>query len=260
MVDLGLNGKYVVVTGGTHGIGKSIALDLADEGCNVAVFSRTQERVDEMKLCLKNKNVDYICEQVDVFVEEKVKMIMEMIDKKWGRVDILINNVGGGGRWGNEIIEDTPDNVWNEVYYKNSVITFKFVKWVIPYMRKNKWGRVISISSVYGKEAGGRPWFNMAKSAQISLMKTLSKMSYLVKDGITFNTVAPGPIFIQDTGWDKKDPNNKIRCDKIESEIPMERMGTVEEISFVVKFMCSPLNSFMNGSCVVLDGGFSHSF
>jgi 3-oxoacyl-[acyl-carrier protein] reductase len=260
MVDLGLNGKYAVITGGTHGIGKSIALSLADEGCNVAVFSRTQERVNEMALCLKNKNVDYICEQVDVFVEEKVKMIMEMIDKKWGRTDILINNVGGGGRWGSDIIEDTPDNVWNEVYYKNSVIAFQFIKWTIPYMRKNKWGRVISISSVYGKEAGGRPWFNMAKSAQISLMKTLSKTHYLVKDGITFNTIAPGPIFIQDTGWDKKDPDKKEQCDKIENEIPLGRMGTSEEISFVAKFMCSPLNSFMNGSCIVLDGGFSYSF
>lgn len=251
MIDLKLKGKNVVVTGGTHGIGKSIACAFANEECNIAVFSRTKERVEEMSSILKSRNISYICSQADVFNEKDVKNFMDDVDKKWGQIDILINNIGGGGRWGKDIVEETDDKVWDEVYYKNSVVAYRFTKWAIPYMRKNKWGRVVSIASVLGKEAGGRPWFNMAKASQISLMKTLSKVKYLARDGITFNTVSPGPIFIEDTGWG---------LDEKQEDIPIGRLGTVDEVSFVVLFICSPFNSFMNGSCITIDGGISYSF
>lgn len=91
-----------------------------------------------------------------------------LAEKKYGHIDILINNVGGGGRWGKENVEETDLNVWDEVFNKNARAAIIFTKKCIPYMRKKKWGRVITITSIYGKEGGGRPWFNMAKASEVS--------------------------------------------------------------------------------------------
>ena len=125
----------------------------------------------------------------------------------------------------------------------------RFTKLVIPFMRKQKWGRVVTISSIYGKEGGGRPWFNMAKSAEISLMKSLSMDKRLVRDGITFNTVCPGHISVE----------GKTDEDNVE-DFPLGRMGSPEEVANVVAFLCSEKTSLVNGACVVVDGGESRSF
>ena len=138
-----------------------------------------------------------------------IERVVETVSDSWGGVDILINNVGGGGRWGSWNVEETSEEVWTEVYDKNAMAAVRLTRLVIPHMRKKKWGRVVTIASRLGKEGGGRPWFNMAKSAEISMMKTLAMTPYLVRDGITFNTVAPGGIMIPGTGWEteaREDP------------------------------------------------------
>jgi len=136
-----------------------------------------------------------------------------------------------------------------------------FTSLTIPLMKKNKWGRVITVASRYGKEAGGRPWFAMAKSAEISLMKTLSLDKMLVRQGITFNSVAPGAIMIPDTGWDtraKEDPQGLKNL--VDKEFPLGRMGKPEEVASVVVFLCSERASLINGACLSVDGGESKSF
>jgi 3-oxoacyl-[acyl-carrier protein] reductase len=259
-MDLGITGKYALITGGTHGIGRAIALDLAVEGCNVAVFSRSKDKVLAMSKELERYNISYIAEIADVMVQNDVRKITNIIDERWGRIDILVNNVGGGGRWGKDVVEETDYSVWEDVYNKNSGAAIKFTMWAIKHMRKNKWGRVITISSIYGKEAGGRPWFSMAKSAEISLMKSLSTIKYLVRDGITFNTVAPGNIYIEGTGHEEeKKRNESLFLAKLDNLV-MGRMGTVEEISFWIKCICSVYGSFLNGACIVADGGETKSF
>ena len=139
--------------------------------------------------------------------------------------------------------------MWTDVYNKNAMAAMRFTKLVIPFMRKQKWGRVVTISSIYGKEGGGRPWFNMAKSAEISLMKSLSMDKRLVRDGITFNTVCPGHISVE----------GKTDEDNVE-DFPLGRMGSPEEVANVVAFLCSEKTSLVNGACVVVDGGESRSF
>ncbi|KKK83104.1 hypothetical protein LCGC14_2796740, partial [marine sediment metagenome] len=83
---------------------------------------------------------------------------------------------------------------------------------------KQKWGRIIAISSIFGKEGGGRPWFNMAKSSQISMIKSLSLNKDLVRDGITFNTIAPGAIMIPDSGWEKEKNEDLLSFKKMVNE------------------------------------------
>lgn len=260
-MNLGLSGKNALVTGGSHGIGRGIALELAKEGCNVAICARNKSRIDKTLVEIKNYGVDALGIRMDVLAKGDIDRVMATILAKWGTLHILVNNVGGGGRWGGTVYENTEEQVWEEVYSKNAKAAALFTMRVIPSMRKQKWGRVITIASKYGMEAGGRPWFNMAKSAQISLMKTLAVTPYLVCDGITFNTVAPGGIMIDGTGWEKEMSENPRKFKKmISSQFPMGRMGKVEEVASVVVFLCSEAASLVNGALVAVDGGESRSF
>lgn len=254
-MDLGIKGKCALVTGGTHGIGRSIALALADEGCNVAVCSRNKERIEKTVSELKKKGVDCLGIQADVMNENDVKKVMKTVIDKWGTIHILINNVGGGGRWGKEIVEETKEEVWSEVYNKNVLASIRFTTLAIPYMRKQKWGRVVTITSIFGREAGARPWFSMAKTAQTAFMKSLAIKHYLSKDGITFNSIAPGAIMIPDTGWEKALKENSEEVNEfIKRELPLERFGTPEEVANVVVFICSEKASLLNGVSIPVDG------
>lgn len=260
-MDLRLKGKYALVTGGSHGIGKEIALSLADEGCNVAICARNKDNLHITMKHIKNKNVEYIGILADVMNSEDINTVISEVINKWNKIDILINNVGGGGRWGNEDVLKTDEQVWTDVYNKNALASIRFTTKVLPYMKKNKWGRVVTISSVHGKEGGGRPWFNMAKSAEISMMKSLSMNHELVRNGITFNSVAPGGIMIPDTGWDEEQKRNPVSFNEIvDKQFPLGRLGTPEEVANVVTFLCSEKASLTNGACIVVDGGESKSF
>ena len=110
-------------------------------------------------------------------------------------------------------------------------------------MREYKWGRVVTITSILGgKDGNARPWFAMAKAAQTALMKSLATQSYLARDGITFNSVAPGLIDVGKPGLGNE-------------ELPLGRMGTPEEVANVVAFLCSDGASLVNGANIIVDGG-----
>jgi 3-oxoacyl-[acyl-carrier protein] reductase len=255
-MELGLKGKYALITGGSHGIGRSIAIELAKEGVNIAICSRTQSKLDETISILKQYNVDSISVNVDVLEADAVDKVMNVINKRWGKLDILVNNVGGGGRWGKEEPLDTKPEVWTEVYQKNAGVAAQFTMKSLPYMLKNKWGRVITITSTYGLQGGGRPWFNMAKAAETALMKNLAIKKTYARSGITFNSIAPGGIKIPGTGWEdqeKNDPEAFARF--LDENWPMGRMGLPEEVANVVVFISSPKSSLVNGASILVDGG-----
>ena len=137
----------------------------------------------------------------------------------------------------------------------------KYTKMFLPYMLERKWGRVITITSIYGKQAGGRPWFNIAKTAQTTLMKNLAIDRKYASSNITFNSVAPGGIWIPNTGWEtmrKKDPQGFE--DFIKSNFPRGSMGKPEEVANLVVFLCSGKASLINGASIACDGGESVYF
>lgn len=260
-MELGIRGKYALITGGTHGIGRATANALADEGCNVAVCARNQDRIGETVRELEAKGVEAFGVPADVLIASDIEHVITRVIERWGMLHILINNVGGGGRWGSPSIEETPEAVWVQVYDKNAMAAVRFTRLVIPYMRRQQWGRVVTVVSIFGREGGGRPWFNMAKSAEISLMKTLAMNADLVQNGITFNSVAPGSIMIPGTGWDEERKVNPEEFDKmVSATFPLGRLGTPEEVAAVVVFVCSEKASLVNGACVVIDGAESKSF
>ena len=166
-----------------------------------------------------------------------------------------MNNVGGGGRWGNESVIETPLVIWDEVMRKNLGVATQLTNLALPNMVKNKWGRIITITSIYGNLIGGRPWFNIAKISQTALMKNLARQKSLTRNGITFNSVAPGPIMIPDTGWAlMKESNNQEFVDYVE-KLPLGRLGEPEEISELVTYLCSENARFINGASITVDGG-----
>lgn len=260
-MDFGLQGKRALVTGGTHGIGLSIARRLGAEGCRVAVCSRTKERVNSTVQELRASKIDCLGLTADVASEEDIQRVTSTIEHSWGGIDILVNNAGGGGRWGLEDVMATPEDVWREVYDKNAFAAIRFIRRAVPHMRANHWGRIITITSIHGVAGGGRPWFNMAKTAQTALMKNLARNRDLVRDGITFNSIAPGAIQIPDTGWDqeaKQDPEAFKM--KLDNQFPLGRLGTPEEVADVVAFVCSVRASLVNGASILVDGGESSAF
>ena len=261
-MDLGLSGKFALVTGGSHGIGLASAKRLAAEGCNVAICSRSQARLDAAIAELKAFDVRLLAVAADVLDGDAADRVMDRVDHEWGALHVLVNNVGGGGRWGKETVEDTEPKVWGEVYEKNAMAAVRFTRRALPHMRRARWGRVVTITSIYGgKEGGGRPWFTMAKAAETGLMKSLSAMTYLVRDGITFNSVAPGGIYISGTGFEDEKRTDPAAFERmVDSEYPLGRLGTPEEVAAVVAFLCSTGASLVNGANITVDGGQSRSF
>lgn len=258
---LGLEGKIALVTGGSHGIGRSIALGLASEGCAVAIVARGKINVDRVAAEIESRGVAACGVTADLTVKQELDRAFDSVMSKLGRIDILVNNVGGGGRWGEDSIEATPEELWLEVFDKNAGVALRLTKKVIPAMRARRWGRIVTITSIYGVEAGGRPWFNVAKAAQTVMMKNLARMKSLARDGITFNSVAPGAIMIPDTGWaqeQQQDPRGF--AERLDRDFPLGRLGTPEEVADVVVFICSERASLVNGAAILVDGGESHVF
>ena len=258
---LGLKGKYALVTGGSHGIGRATALALAEEGCNVAICARNEDRIAGTVSEIKAKGVASFGFSTDVLIPEEIDQVCSEVIQAWSTIHILVNNGGGGGRWGSPVIEETPVQVWQEVYDKNAMAAVRFTLWAIPYMRQQKWGRVVTITSTLGRHGGGRPWFNMAKVAETVLMKNLALNPELVRDGITFNSVAPGCIMIPNTGWSKEKEKDPDAFKKMVNEnFPLGRMGTPEEVADVVAFVCSTQASLISGAAIAVDGAESLCF
>ncbi len=255
--------KNVLISGGSRGIGAASAELFLKSGSNVGIFSRNLNNLKSIKKKFEKK---YSKQKIFIFEYDAVsninfnEMILFFKKKFNNKIDILVNNVGGGGRWGNENFELSDESVWYEVMNKNFFIAQKLTMALLPSMIKNKFGRVITIASVLGKEAGGRPWFNSAKSAQIAMMKTLSKYKKACQSNITFNTIAPGAILIPNTGWSELKKLARGEYIKFEKTIPVGRLGKPEDVAYLVLFLSSVYAKHINGSCITIDGGESHSF
>ena len=219
---LDLEGKVAIVTGNSKGIGLAITKSLESEGVKTIGFSRTNGY--------------------------NLMRSLHRVFRDYPTCDILVNNVGGGGRWGTDPL---TFNEWDEVMYKNAGVTREMTLNYLPGMMNNKFGRVITISSIYGKEAGGKPWFTMAKASQIAFMKEMSKQGY---EGVTFNTISPGHI-------DVREPSEALApvpmMDYPESSI---KYGKPNDVADLVTFLCSNNAKHINGANIPVDGGESYSF
>lgn len=258
---LGLEGKVALVTGSSQGIGRAIALALAEEGCRVAICARTKDRLEATATEIRNRKVEALALPCDATVEADVQRTVQTVVKTWGALHILVNNVGGGGGRATQPVDETSEAVWQKAYATNAGAAVRFTMLALPHMRKQKWGRVVTIASLQGREGGGRPWYTMAKSAEISLMKTLALDHELARSGITFNSIAPGRIIYAGNEWDQFRQEDASRYEQsVRQNVAIERAGTPEEVAAVVAFVCSEKAALVNGASIAVDGGESRSF
>lgn len=256
-MDLDLKQKVAILTGGSRGIGKGIALALAQEGCHLAICARNAEALQQAAEEMRAHQVKVLPLALDVTQPDQAEQLVEQTAAQFGRIDILINNVGGNRRGE---FETTTDQDWQEIIELNLMAHTRLSRAVIPHMRKQGGGAIIFISSIFGRESGGRGLaiYNTTKSAMISLAKIMAVE--LAPHKIRVNSVAPGSIRFPGGSWDKRclqDPEGMAEF--VKREMPLGRFGTVEEVANVVAFLASERASLVTGACVNVDGGQSRS-
>lgn len=239
-------GKVAFITGGSRGIGKAIAVELANRGANIAVVSRSREAVEQAASEIGSIGVEargYTCD-VSSF-DEASEVASKAIDDL-GTPDFLVNNAG--------IVRDklllrmTPDD-WSEVIATNLTGAYNFVKVFAPHLLKNRKGRIVNISSVIGLVGNaGQASYAASKAGIIGLTKSLAKE--FAPRGITVNAVAPGYIETAMTG--DLDPSLQ---EKMLEAIPLRRFGTVEDVASVVIFLLSGMADYLTGQVINCDGG-----
>lgn len=252
-MDMGIAGKVALVTGGSRGLGRAMALALAREGCRVAVCARNEETLRATAIELRTLNVPAIGVPADMTRDEDIARVIETVERELGGVDILINNVGGsrGGA-------APTDADWDYTLDLNLLAAVRTTRRALPHMQQQGWGRIINIASIYGREAGGGPTYNAAKAALISFSKTTALQ--VARQGITVNAVCPGSIAFPGGSWQRRleaDPEGMARF--VELNIPAGRFGRAEEVAAVAVFLASVHASWVTGAALNVDGGQSRS-
>jgi len=249
-MDFGIEGKVALVTGATKGIGLGIAQALAREGARVSIVARTEADVKRVATEIKGFGV-----AADVTTEDGCIRSVEDTQKNLGPIDILVNNFGAraGSSW-----SDTGPKEFEAAFAGNVVVSARMSKLVLDGMIERGWGRIVVITSVWGREAGGAPAYNAGKAAEISMVKSLARE--VASKGVTVNAVAPGSILWEGGGWHRRqqaDPQGIAEF--VRNEMPMGRFGTVDEVANVVAFVCSRQAGLLTGACINVDGGQSRS-
>lgn len=259
-MDLALKGKVALVTGASRGIGKACALVLAEEGCNLAICARGKEALDDVAEEIRAKGVEVLAVQADVAKLEDNKRFVNKAAEKFGRIDILVNNAGTGR------LSDLMELPEEEFRYNMDLMFFGLIqcsKEVIPHMRKQGWGRIINISSIFGKQPGGLVDYDSIKAAVIMFTKDLA--NYLAKDNILVNAVCPGPI--RTLLWEGPGALGDQLGQMLgmsgpeaikwfaEQNIPLGHHGDPEDIANMVTFLASDKAKNITGQAINVDGG-----
>lgn len=258
-MDLQLTGKVAIVTGGSRGLGFATARALVGESCHVSICARGKERLEQAAGELRaaaRANAKVLAINADVSIAEDVTRLVEATAEHFGGLDILVNNVGLG-RGG--LLEDTSDEVWHEAFDQTLYPTIRASRLAVPHLRRRGGGVILIISSIFGREAGGRMTYNVVKAAEISLGKSLAQ--HLARDGIRVATIAPGSILFPGGSWHARqqaDPEGIAEF--VRRELPFGRFGRPEEVGDVVAFLASPRASWISGTTIVVDGGQSRMF
>ena len=240
-----LEGRVSIITGGARGIGKAIAMELADAGSDIVIFDVLDEGVDTAReIEKKGRKAGFY--KVDITDLDAVNSVVEKVLKEFGRIDILVNNAG--------ITRDTllmrmEESDFDLVIKVNLKGTFNCTKAVLKPMMKARWGRIINISSIIGLMGNaGQANYAASKAGIIGFTKSVAKE--LGKRNITVNAIAPG--FIRTPMTEKLSDEVKESYFKL---IPLGRFGEPEDVAKVVRFLASDDTGYITGQVIQVDGG-----
>ena len=243
-----LKDKVAVVTGGGTGIGKSISTQFAELGAKIAIVHRKKENVDNgiKEVSKFGKCIGF---QADLRNIEQVENSFENIMKEYKKIDILVNNAGGQFL---APIEKISPNGFDAVVKTNLYNTFYCCKTAGEYMKKQRYGRIVNIVTVYAvKSAAGMVHSGAARAGVINLTRSLALE--WAKHNITVNAVAPG--FVDTKGLKEKLIGNKELLEKLKKEVPLKRFASVQEIADAVTYLVSDAAGYITGQTLVIDGG-----
>lgn len=239
--------KVVVVTGGTRGIGKGVTTNFLEHGAKViATYTSNDEAANSFKDSLGElaKNIDL--RKFDVSKEDQVAEFYTYLESEYERVDVLVNN---SGIRRDNVLALMPSEDWNSVMDVNLTGTFLMTKMAIPLMMRNRFGRVINMSSVGGALGlSGQANYAASKAGQVALSKSLSKE--VGKKGITVNNICPGFI---ETELIADLPPEQVK--EYKKQVPLKRFGKVEEVANAVLFLASEHAGYITGTSLEITGG-----
>ncbi len=241
-----LSGQTAIVTGASQGLGRQMAIALAAAGAKVACVARNAEKLAETVAAIKNAGGEAEMMAANVAETAAVQGIVDKVDDQWGRLDIIVNNAG--------ITRDTllpvmSDEQWDDVIATNLRGTFLFCRAASRVMMKQRYGRIINISSVSGLIGNpGQTNYSASKAGVIGLTRSLAKE--LAKRKVTVNAVAPGFIESEMT-----QALGDAILDEVKKRIPARRIGTADDVAACVLFLASPASSYVTGQVLTVDGG-----
>ena len=256
-MDLTLNGKVAMITGGSRGLGRQCALALGQEGCAVSICGRDGDQAKRTADELAGLGIKVNGSQADVTNADDAARFLRETTDALGAADILVNNVGG--RRGSVLFDETSMDQFLEGLEVNLISAVRMTKLALPHMQAQGWGRVINISSIYGREHGGSVDYMTGKAGMIAFSKHLALQ--LAQTGVLVNCVAPGSIDFPGSTWDRFQQNNtpEVVAEFIDRNLPMGKFGWPEPIGETVAFLASDRAGLITGACINVDGGQSKS-
>jgi 3-oxoacyl-[acyl-carrier protein] reductase len=246
-MSLSLEGKTALVTGGSRGIGRSIALTLADYGANVAITYRSSEdAAQNVKEKIESMGRKAKAIQADAVKFDNAEEVIAEITEDWDKLDILVNNAGITK---DNLILRMSEDQWDQVIDTNLKSIFNYSKAVAKPMMRNRGGSIINISSVVGLNGNaGQSNYAASKAGIIGFTKSYAKE--LASRDIRANVVAPGYITTEMT-----DELDEEILEAIKDDTPLNRAGEAEEVAQTVVFLASDLSSYITGETIRVDGG-----
>jgi 3-oxoacyl-[acyl-carrier protein] reductase len=244
-VDLGIEGRVALVTGASKGLGLGVARALANEGARVAISSRSAERIEAAARSIGARAFVHDAADADA-----APALIEKVAAELGPVDILVANSGGP--------PGSPDALgfttqqWREAYELLLLGALSLIEAAVPMMRERRWGRVLSLSSSVVREPS--PVLVLSSSHRAGLLAALKTIAAQVAaDGVTVNTLMPGVIATDRARELGADRPERVR------QIPVGRLGTVEEFAAAATFLCSEPAAYITGTTLLVDGGASRA-
>ena len=244
-----LNKKTAIVSGGSKGIGKAIALKYAQAGADVVICSRRKENLEAAVIEAESNGLSLIPIECNTSNFDSIQSVVDLTMDKFGKVDILVNNAATNPYYGP--ILNSEDSHWDKIFDVNVKGYFNFAKACSISMIKNNYGKIINVASIAAKTPlEGLGVYNISKAAVVMLTKVLAKE--LGQHNIQINTLAPGLI---KTDFSKALWENEDTYNKIVKSIPQGKMGTPEDISGMALYLASDASDFITGSIFTVDGG-----